>query len=144
MGQAVHRPRTEAIAFCVRVPDTSAPSAPVTPGVYAAPSMRPATRMARAVAVHTTMVSTSTPKAWMKPCCAGWATVADPAAQAAPPSPASLENRPRRTPLRTAIATPPAVPARPARRLRAPATMSPTAEAACTGCRTMITATRSR
>ena len=144
MGQEVHWPRTEAMAFCVSVPETLSSPRPVTPGVYTEPSMRPAMRMARAVAVHTRTVSTSTPKAWMKPCCVGWATVADPAAQAAPPSPASLENRPRRTPLSTAMVMPPAVPASPALKLKAPATMSPTAAAACAGCRAMIATTRSR
>lgn len=53
----------------------------------------------RAVAVHTTSVSTNTPRDWMKPWRTGWDVVAVAAALGTEPSPASLENRPRRTPL---------------------------------------------
>ena len=93
----------------------------------------PATRIASAVAVQTNRVSTTTPKAWMNPCWTGWLTVAEPAAQAAPPSPASLENRPRRTPLSSAAVTPPARPPSPWRRPKAPSMMELTASRAWTG-----------
>ena len=66
--------------------------------------------MSRPVAVHTTMVSTNTPKDWMSPWRTGWATVAVPAALGTVPRPASLENRPRRTPLSTAATIPPDTP----------------------------------
>ena len=66
----------------------------------------------RAVAVHTMMVSTNTPKDWTRPCWTGWATVAVAAALGTDPSPASLENRPRLMPLRAAATKPPATPAK--------------------------------
>ena len=66
--------------------------------------------MMKAVAVHTTMVSTNTPRDWMRPCWTGWATVAVAAAKGAVPCPASLENRPRRVPLVRAAMMPPVTP----------------------------------
>ena len=44
-----------------------------------------AMRMTKAVAVHTTMVSTNTPRDWIRPCWTGWATVAVAAALGAVP-----------------------------------------------------------
>ncbi len=66
--------------------------------------------MMKAVAVHTTMVSTKTPRDWMSPCWTGWATVAVAAAKGAVPCPASLENRPRLVPLMRAARIPPVTP----------------------------------
>ena len=80
----------------------------------------------------------------MKPCLAGWATVAEPAAHAEPPRPASLENRPRRTPLSTACVTPPATPASPARSPKAPERICPRAASAWAGWVRMMTATSAR
>ena len=56
----------------------------------------------RAVAVHTTIVSTNTPMDWIKPWLTGWEVVAVAATLGTDPSPASLENSPRLTPLSTA------------------------------------------
>ena len=66
--------------------------------------------MMKAVAVHTTIVSTKTPRDWMSPCWTGWATVEVAAAKGAVPCPASLENRPRRVPLVRAAMMPPVTP----------------------------------
>ena len=60
-----------------------------------------------AVAVQTTMVSMNTDRTWTRPCLAGWDTPAEPAAQAAAPMPASLENRPRLMPCMRAEPTKP-------------------------------------
>ena len=112
------------MASWVRVP---AVSLAVVPGRK---TPAPATRIASAVAVHTNRVSTTTPKAWMNPCWTGCLTVAEPAAQAAPPNPASLENRPRRTPLSSAAVTPPAKPPNPWRMPKAPSMMERSASQA--------------
>ena len=64
----------------------------------------------KAVAEQTRIVSTKTPIDWMSPCFAGWVTCAVEAALGAEPSPASFENRPRRTPLSMAAAMLPARP----------------------------------
>ena len=64
-----------------------------------------------------------TPKDWMRPWRTGWVVVAVPAALGTVPRPASLENRPRRTPLRTAATIPPATPYRAWSAPKAPQTM---------------------
>src|SRR5699024_9249399 len=57
-----------------------------------------ASRMMKAVMLQTTRVSKYTPRDWIRPCLAGWDTEAVAAALGTEPIPASLENRPRRTP----------------------------------------------
>ena len=66
--------------------------------------------MMNAVAVQISMVSTNTPRDWMSPCLTGWDTVAVAATLGTLPMPASLENRPRLTPLSIAAAMPPVKP----------------------------------
>ncbi|MNW56156.1 hypothetical protein D3C74_338600 [compost metagenome] len=105
MGLTVHDPSWAATASCV----SEAPAASVVlPGSN---TSGPAMRMMKAVAEHTTIVSTNTPSDWIRPCLAGCETVAVAAAFGALPMPASFENRPRLTPLSSAARIPPAVPA---------------------------------
>ena len=66
--------------------------------------------MINAVAVQMMMVSTKTPSDWINPCLTGCDTVAVAATLGALPMPASLENRPRLTPLSIAAAIPPVKP----------------------------------
>ncbi|MNJ73724.1 hypothetical protein D3C77_705600 [compost metagenome] len=68
-----------------------------------------------AVAVQISRVSMNTPKACTKPCEDGWwgLGVATAAMFGAEPMPASLENKPRLTPLSKAPATPPTADSRP-------------------------------
>ena len=76
MGSTVQPPSWREMANVVRV-DGSAPSAIQASG--------PAMRMTKAVAVHTMIVSTNTPRDWMRPCWTGWETVAVAAALGAVP-----------------------------------------------------------
>ena len=97
----------------------------------------------RAVAVHTTMVSTNTPRDCTRPCWTGWATVAVAAALGTEPSPASLENRPRLMPLSAAAVNPPARPAKAWLSPKAPSTMLASAAGmACALSRSTVTARR--
>ena len=101
MGTIVQAPSSLATARVVRF-EGSTPSPPHTSG--------PASRMTKAVAVHTTMVSMKTPRDWMRPWRTGCDTVAVAAALGAVPWPASLENRPRLVPLIIAATMPPPSP----------------------------------
>ena len=74
----------------------------------------------------------------MSPWVTGWATSAVAAPLGEEPWPASLENRPRLVPFRKVAKKPPAVPARPALRWKAPATMS-TSTPGTRGAETMMT-----
>ena len=76
MGRTVQPPSPWAMARVVSV-EGLAPGAVQVSG--------PAMRMTKAVAVHTTTVSTNTPRDWMSPCWTGWATVAVAAALGAVP-----------------------------------------------------------
>ena len=97
----------------------------------------------RAVTVHTTIVSTKTPRDCTKPCCTGWETVAVAAMLGTDPSPASLENRPRLTPLSAAAKRPPAVPAKAWLSPKAPSKMEMIAPGIALTCSTrMATAMR--
>ena len=76
MGRTVQPPSPWAMARVVSV-EGLAP--------WSVQAAGPAMRMTKAVAVHTTMVSTNTPRDWMSPCWTGWATVAVAAALGAVP-----------------------------------------------------------
>ena len=73
--------------------------APLTPS----PTVGSPNRIMNAVIEHTNSVSKYTPKVCTNPCFTGCDTVATAAAFGADPSPASLENRPRRIPFMNAI-----------------------------------------
>ena len=97
----------------------------------------------RAVTVQTTIVSTKTPRDCTNPCWTGWGTVAVAAMLGTDPSPASLENRPRRVPLRSAAVNPPAVPAKAWSTPKAPSKMERIAPGIAVTCSTrMATAMR--
>ena len=118
---------------------SEAPSV-VSPGRY---TSGPANRMMNAVAEHTMIVSTKTPRDCTSPCFTGWLVVAVAAALGALPMPASLENSPRLAPLSRAAASPPVMPAAASPSPNAAETIVPRTAPTWVMLRAMITAASS-